>query len=597
MRIRGAIKVRIKYAPPLALALLLIGTSASIVRPALADDAPLSGTWKLVVLPYGEDEFAIFKLNEKEGTTTASVADAQQMLEQPQVKGVDRKDGLITITLEGLGGSTIFKGRLAKDGPGAGKFLGTVNFRGSTYPARLETTTESKVSPITESTLAAKLREAGRERDPKAKIKMLEEAIKGNHSNPNSSLLYGPLLGAAQAAGLEVEKVRDFVNRWTEEAKPYGEEWLNDVRLRALRAISSSKSLAKLTIELAQEAEKAVSEKDVETRVTVIGFLARAARESGMVELAKESEARHAKLDQLLDEEYPKKVPPFKPTAFSGRKDTKADQVVVMELFTGAQCPPCVAADAAFDALLQTYKPVDFIGLQYHLHIPGPDPLTNNDSMARQKYFEVRSTPSTFFNGHSEAPGGGFMRDAQGKYNEYRAIIDKSLETAKCANIAVSATQAGDQLKIVASAEVTKKNSERKIESDTSKTDPNEEKKSGEEQGKPKQVLRLALTEESIHYVGGNKLRFHHHVVRAFPGGATGTELKDGKGKTEVTLSLADLKRELEKYLSDFTKTRAFPNPLPEIKLEKLAVVAFVQDDGDKSILHAVSVPVEIATP
>lgn len=105
------------------------------------------------------------------------------------------------------------------------------------------------------------------------------------------------------------------------------------------------------------------------------------------------------------------------------------------------------------------------------------------------------------------------------------------------------------------------------------------------------------MTEESVPYVGSNRLRFHHHVVRALPGGADGKELKDGKAKTEVTLKLAELKLDLEKYLSDFTKTRAFPNPLPEITLDKLSVVAFVQDDGDKSILHAVSVPVETATP
>ena len=105
------------------------------------------------------------------------------------------------------------------------------------------------------------------------------------------------------------------------------------------------------------------------------------------------------------------------------------------------------------------------------------------------------------------------------------------------------------------------------------------------------------MTEESIHYAGSNRLRYHHHVVRALPGGADGTELKGGKAKTEVTLKLADVKLDLEKYLSDFTKTRPFPNPLPDIKLDKLSVVAFVQDDGDKSILHAVSVPVETATP
>ena len=53
-----------------------------------------------------------------------------------------------------------------------------------------------------------------------------------------------------------------------------------------------------------------------------------------------------------------------------------------MELFTGAQCPPCVAADVAFDVLEKTYKPADLVLIQYHLHIPGPDPLTNAASEA-----------------------------------------------------------------------------------------------------------------------------------------------------------------------------------------------------------------------
>ncbi len=70
------------------------------------------------------------------------------------------------------------------------------------------------------------------------------------------------------------------------------------------------------------------------------------------------------------------------------------------------------------------------------------------------------------------------------------------------------------------------------------------------------------MTEESIRYVGGNKLRYHHHVVRAFPGGAEGKDLTDGKGKVELTLKLGDLKRNLETYLSDFAKTGSFPQPV-----------------------------------
>ena len=176
--------MRIKNAPTLALALVVIGTSTSIGRLALADLAPLTGNWKLVVLPYGEDEFAIFKLIEKDGKTTGSVADAQQMLGSPQLKAVEQKDGLLTITLSGGGGSMVFKGRLAKDGPAAGKVLGTFNFRGGSYPARLETTSESKVAPLNRRPLFAKLNEIQKDSDPKSKIKKLEEAHQGQSRQP-----------------------------------------------------------------------------------------------------------------------------------------------------------------------------------------------------------------------------------------------------------------------------------------------------------------------------------------------------------------------------------------------------------------------------
>ena len=152
------------------------------------------------------------------------------------------------------------------------------------------------------------------------------------------------------------------------------------------------------------------------------------------------------------------------------------------------------------------------------------------------------------------------MGNSEAKYAEYRTIIDKSLETTKGAKIALSATRAGDQIKIVASAELTEK-----AVGETARAASQNECESRQEiQGRadsPSGFSAWHLTEESIHYVGGNKLRYHHHVVRALPGGAKGKELKDGKGKIEVTVNLADLKRDLEKYLSDFTKTRAVSQP------------------------------------
>ena len=587
MRIRGS------HLTAMVFALILSGISASALRPGRADDAKADEPWKLTVLAFGDDEFAIVKLGQKDGKPTATVIDAQKQIlgENAQIKNVDVKGADLTFTLTGQAGDNAFQGKLAKAGPNEGKYLGQFQFRGSVYPASLETTTSEKVGPLKESPLALKLQGVAEEKDVKSKIKKLEEIIRDNHGHPNNHILYNELLGAAAEAKLESKKVAEVIKQWTEEAKPYGDAWLNEVRFKALKAVGTSKSFAKVGVELAQELDKAVKEEAVEQKAMIVGLLAGAARHVGMEELAKEADARHAKLEARLDEEYHKKVPPFKPAPYAGRKNPKANQAVLMELFTGAQCPPCVAADVAFDALFMTYKPTEFIGLQYHLHIPGPDPLTNNDSEERQKYYgsAIRGTPSTFFNGKDEAGGGGGMAASENKYEEFRPIIDKILETTKEAEITLSATRAGDQIKIVASAQVN--------DGAGSVAKGAAGEKSKEKKEKSKQALRLALTEESIRYVGGNKLRYHHHVVRAFPGGTEGKDLTDGKGKVDVTLGLGALKSKIETYLSDFTKKIPFPHPLPEIKLENLAVVAFVQDDNDKSIIGAVSVPVNQVNP
>ncbi len=133
-------------------------------------------------------------------------------------------------------------------------------------------------------------------------------------------------------------------------------------------------------------------------------------------------------LEAGLDKEYLATVPPFKAGTFAGRKSA-SDRVVVMELFTGAECPPCVAADVAFDALQKTYKRGELVLLQYHLHIPRPDPLTNADTVARAKYYDVYSTPSPLINGTPSDVDGGAMADSEDRYGEYREIIEPLLET------------------------------------------------------------------------------------------------------------------------------------------------------------------------
>jgi hypothetical protein len=584
MRIRG---IHLAVA---ALVLLLIGAGVFALRSVKASVIDLDGAWKLTVLEFSADEFAIVELSQKDGKTSASVIDTQRrVLGKAEVKQVEAQGDDIALTLTGPAGDTVFRGKL--DHAGAGKFIGELTLRGDVYPASLEKTADVTVAPMKRDPLERAIREVARETDPKGRIKMIEALIDENQGRPNSQILYRVLLREAEAAGLEAAKVVDVIKRWSDEAKPYGDAWLNEVRFRALRALGTSKSFAKLAVKLALELDKTVSDEELEKKNVVVGLLASTARQSGMEELAKDAEARHAKFEDRLDEEYLKHVPPFTPTPYPGRKNPKANQVVLMEFFTGAECPPCVAADVAFDALLMTYKPTEFIGLQYHLPIPGPDPMTNDDSEQRQNYYEsvIAGTPSTLFNGKLEGRDGGSLADSEAKYMEFRPIIDKVLETTKGAEITLSATRSGDQIKFTAAARV--------VEGAGVDAQGQDGEKSKEKKPSSKPVLRLALTEESIRYVAGNNIRFHHNVVRSFPGGAQGIDLEHGKVKVEGTVDLAALKSQIESYLSDLAKTTSLPTPLPAAKLDKLSLVAFVQDDSDKTVLGAISVPVNQIKP
>lgn len=278
------------------------------------------------------------------------------------------------------------------------------------------------------------------------------------------------------------------------------------------------------------------------------------------------------KLDTRMDAEYHATVPPFKPAKFAGRKEAEANQVAVLELFTGAQCPPCVAADVAFDALEKAYAHKDLVLIQYHMHIPGPDPMTNPASIARWDYYRkffpenIRGTPSTLFNGKPAAGGGGPMAAAQDRYEKYTGVINPILEKNTPVRVTGSANRNGDKLDI--KVEVYGAESEDPLK------------------------LRLLLVEDTVKYVGSNRLRFHHQVVRAMPGGADGVEVKSKDFKHSVTADVKEIQDSLKRYLDEFNATRPFPTPNRPLELKNLKVIAIVQNDKTANILQAVQLDV-----
>ena len=99
--------------------------------------------------------------------------------------------------------------------------------------------------------------------------------------------------------------------------------------------------------------------------------------------------------------------------------------------------------------------------------------------------------------------------------------------------------------------------------------------------------------EETIHYVGGNKLRFHHHVVRAMPGGVDGFALNAKDSQHAASVNLDELRAQLTKYLDTFAQEKSpFPYPARPLDLKHLKVVGLVQDDESKEIQEVLQVDV-----
>ncbi|MBI5086401.1 MAG: hypothetical protein HZB13_17620 [Acidobacteria bacterium] len=246
----------------------------------------------------------------------------------------------------------------------------------------------------------------------------------------------------------------------------------------------------------------------------------------------------------------------------------RTGRLALAEVYTGAGCGPCVAADLAFDAALERYGRGELAVVMYHEHIPRPDPLTNTDTVARWKFQAGRGVPTYAIDG-VESPGGGGPREAAGEVEgRIRPMIERSLERAPDASLTLSATNDGRE--VVARAGV----------SNIAKPSPD-------------LVLHIALVEKELRYSGENGIRFHPMVVRSlasFP-------LGEAKERAETqTFNLAAVAAALEQHLADFEKHDErhnkdgkfrFMEHMSSIDAGDLAVVAFVQNAKSKAILQA----------
>lgn len=261
-------------------------------------------------------------------------------------------------------------------------------------------------------------------------------------------------------------------------------------------------------------------------------------------------------LEEMLDETYRTRYPSPIQTVPGQAADTRSSRVVLAEVFTGAACGPCAAADLAFDAALQHYSRSDVAVVMYHAHIPNPDPLTTPSTEPRRKYYNVTGTPSWAIDGKVEG-GGGPRSAAPFAWDRIQGAIESALNQETDSRLSLTATSKDTDIRIVLKTTIPSS-----------------------------ATLHVLLVEKHKRYSGENGIRFHPMVVRAHQEFST--------LPNQVIFNLPSVEASIHQYLDEYEASGhrgdsfQFQQKRWPIDVQNLAVVAFLQNTDDRSVLQAV---------
>lgn len=246
---------------------------------------------------------------------------------------------------------------------------------------------------------------------------------------------------------------------------------------------------------------------------------------------------------------------PFHPEHFQPTSEWKG-KTVLAELFTGSECPPCVAADLGFDGLIDAYDTKYLAVLEYHLPIPRPDPIMNHATKKRASYYGVKSTPTTFFDGEDKHGGGGGRSRGKFKFNQYTGEIKSRINEAPEVRLTVGAALNGEDVKI-----------EYTVDKEIENADYN-----------------IVLVQKEEKYRGSNGIVFHKMVVREFIS-LDPASLKTG----QLKINIPEVERAGATRLADYEKERSFQFKEKHYKIDSsnLRVVFFVQNKETKKVFNA----------
>jgi hypothetical protein len=517
--------------------MLLAGLVLALPTALLAADPP-AGSYKVMLpLQEGERPLWLLTLESKDGKWSGStVAAPGGGIPEAKVEDVKVDKDTLSLTLNlGKAGAFQFEGKVRKEKDA--KLLGTVTVRGkeAIFPAILEPTTLTSLDPFEVSReLLARSSEG---------VEVTEAAI--------------VCLSRAEEKKVKPDEAKVWAEKAVKAAEPFGPKWKRTVVMQLAAIFGAQDGFTGLALDYADQAEKTLDAGDPPAlQKRVLTLLADALEKAGKKEDAKKVRERSDRIAAVTAKPFP------------GRKG-KSDRVALVEMFTSAQQPESVAPDTAAAALVTAYKPTDVVVLEYHLNVPGGDPLSCPESEARAKFYETsRVTPAVIFNGRKAPPSGGGDAESQARYDQFTELLAEKLEEPAKMKITAAATRKGNKIDV--------------------KVDVADLPETG-----PDIRLRVALVEDHVDYTGANKLGKHVQVVRQFLNGAAGTAMKAKSASETFTVDLDTLRKNLKTYQEKVNENTPFPNKERPMELKKLRVVAFVQNDDTGEVLNAVQVDVK----
>lgn len=273
-----------------------------------------------------------------------------------------------------------------------------------------------------------------------------------------------------------------------------------------------------------------------------------------------------AELSAWLDTLFIKKV-----RALGGEPQARAgsgNRVVLAELFTGAQCAPCVAADLSLGAVEGVYDRSQLIVLRYHQHTPGPDPLASPDTLQRFEQYGGSGTPALYLNGRPvEGVGGSTL------------LVPVVVQRLK--DLVAAQVSSNTPLSLKLGARVKDPRGLIELEAEAL----------GAEKFPPEVRLHLAVAEEQIAMPAKNGIRVHEMVVRLCPGEITGLKPEGGRLKFSGGVNVAEQRQRVASYLQFVEKESSETFDHKPLDMTKLHFVGWLQRSDTGEILQVATTP------